>query len=201
VLSVEDWAEIRRLHRAEGMGIKAIARRLGISRNTVRRAVSLHEPPRYERARRGSIVDAVESQVRALLAQFPDMPSTVIMERIGWTRGKTVLFDRIHQLRPLFAPPDPASRTEYQPGELAQCDLWFPPVDVPLGCGQVGRPPVLVMVSGYSRVMTARMIPSRQAPDLLADTGRYSPDGVACPGNWCGTTNPPSGSGAAGGRC
>jgi DNA-binding transcriptional regulator LsrR (DeoR family) len=35
VIEVEDWAEIRRLHRAQGMGIKAIARRLGIARNTV----------------------------------------------------------------------------------------------------------------------------------------------------------------------
>ena len=35
--------------------------------------------------------------VRALLAEFPQMPSIVIMERIGWTRGKTVLFDRIYQ--------------------------------------------------------------------------------------------------------
>ncbi|SDJ03320.1 Integrase core domain-containing protein [Actinokineospora alba] len=68
----------------------------------------------------------------------------------------------------MFAPPDPASRMDYQPGELAQCDLWFPPVDVPLGFGQVGRPPVLVIVSGYSRVITAMMIPSRQSPDLLA---------------------------------
>lgn len=37
---MEDWAEIRRLHRSEGMGIKAIARRLGVSRNTVRSAVA-----------------------------------------------------------------------------------------------------------------------------------------------------------------
>ena len=36
VIDVEDWAEIRRLHRAEGMSIKAIARRLGVARNTVR---------------------------------------------------------------------------------------------------------------------------------------------------------------------
>jgi IS30 family transposase len=36
VLKVEDWAEIRRLHRAEGMPIKEIARRLGVARNTVR---------------------------------------------------------------------------------------------------------------------------------------------------------------------
>ena len=30
---MEDWAEIRRLHRAEGVPIKEIARRLGIARN------------------------------------------------------------------------------------------------------------------------------------------------------------------------
>ncbi len=36
VITVEDWAEIRRLNRAEGLGIKAIARRLGLARNTVR---------------------------------------------------------------------------------------------------------------------------------------------------------------------
>jgi len=30
MLDVEDWAEIRRLHVAEGMPIKQIARRLGI---------------------------------------------------------------------------------------------------------------------------------------------------------------------------
>jgi transposase len=90
------------------------------------------------------------------------------MERVGWQRGKTVFFERVQQLRPLFKPADPASRTEYRPGELAQCDLWFPPADVPLGFGQTGRPPVLVLVSGYSRMITAVMLPSRQSPDLLA---------------------------------
>ncbi|MDO8308987.1 MAG: helix-turn-helix domain-containing protein, partial [Actinomycetota bacterium] len=39
MITVENWAEIRRLHRAEGVPIKAIARRLGISRNAVRRAL------------------------------------------------------------------------------------------------------------------------------------------------------------------
>ena len=32
---MEDWAEIRRLHRAEGMPIKAIVRATGVSRNAV----------------------------------------------------------------------------------------------------------------------------------------------------------------------
>ena len=45
VLSVEDWAEIRRLHRAEKMPIKAIARMLGISRNMVRAAIARPRRP------------------------------------------------------------------------------------------------------------------------------------------------------------
>lgn len=165
---MEEWAEIRRLHRSEGMPIRAITRKLGVGRNTVRRALASDEPPKYVRKSKGSIVDAVEPQIRELLGQWPDMPATVIAERIGWTRSQTVLKDRVRELRPLFRPPDPASRTIYQPGELAQCDLWFPPVDVPLGYGQAGRPPVLVMVSGYSRWISARMIPTRQGPDLIA---------------------------------
>ena len=71
-------------------------------------------------------------------------------------------------LRPYYLPPDPASRTTYEPGHRLQCDLWFPPVDVPLGAGQVGSPPVLVMVAGYSRMMFALMLPSRQAPNPIA---------------------------------
>jgi transposase len=168
VLKVEDWAEIRRLHRAEGMPIKAIARQLGIGRNTVRRALAADGPPRYQRPAKGSIVDEVEPRIRELLARWPTMPATVIAERIGWTRSLTVLKVRVRELRPLFMPPDPASRTDYEPGELAQCDLWFPPVDIPLGCEQFGRPPVLVMVTGYSRMITAVLLPSRQSPDLLA---------------------------------
>jgi predicted DNA-binding protein (UPF0251 family) len=39
-LGVEDWAEIRRLRRAEGMPIKAIARVMGVSKNTVKRALA-----------------------------------------------------------------------------------------------------------------------------------------------------------------
>ena len=165
---MEDWAEIRRLHRAEGMPIKAIARRLGISRNTVKSALASVGPPKYERPAKGSAVDAFEPRIRALLAEFPDMPATVIAERVGWTRSITVFRERVTQLRPLFAPADPASRTSYAPGELAQCDLWFPPVDIPVGFGQVARPPVLTMLSGYSRRPGAVMVPSRQAEDLIA---------------------------------
>ena len=165
---MQDWAEIRRLHRAEEMPIKVIARRLGISRNAVRRALGRDSPPRYERPAKGSCVDPFEPAIRELLRAYPRMPATVIAQRVGWQRSITVLKDRVRELRPLYLPPDPASRTSYVAGDRVQCDLWFPPVDIPLGHGQVGRPPVLVMAAGYSRMLFAVMIPSRQGPDLLA---------------------------------
>lgn len=167
-MTVEDWAEIRRLHRVEGMAIKAIGRRLGVSRNAVRRALARDAPPKYERPAKGSLVDEVEPAIRGLLASCPSMPATVIAQRIGWAHSLTILKDRVRVLRPYYLPPDPASRTTYEPGHRLQCDLWFPPIDVPLGAGQVGSPPVLVMVAGYSRMMFALMLPSRQGPDLIA---------------------------------
>lgn len=66
---------------------------------------------------------------------------------------------------------------------MAQCDLWFPSADIPLGAGQRGRPPMLVMVLGSSRWILAQMVPSREAGDLiagmwalLAGLGGMSPD-------------------------
>jgi len=171
VLDVEDWAEIRWLHRAEGMPIKVVARVMGVSKNTVKRALAADGPPRYARAARGSIVDGVEPRIRELLQAWPTMPATVIAERIGWERSLTVLKDRVRELRPVYLPPDPASRTAYAAGEVAQCDLWFPDIMVPVGFGQTRtatRLPVLVMVTGYARWLAARLLPSRAAEDLFA---------------------------------
>jgi transposase len=168
---VEDWAEIRRLRRAEGLPIRVIARVLGVSRNTVRSALASDAPPKYRRKPAGSIVDAVEPRIRELLQAYPTMPATVIAERIGWDRGMTVFKKRVAELRPVYLPPDPASRTSYAVGEIAQCDLWFPPVRIPVGFGQVRKPtqlPVLTMVTGYSRWASAVLIPTRSAADLFA---------------------------------
>jgi transposase len=171
VLRVEDWAEIRRLRRAEGMPIAEIARVLGISRNTVKAALARDNPPKYVRAPQGSVADAFEPRIRELLKAFPSMPATVIAERIGWPYSVRALSGKVGQWRPAYLPPDPASRTSYAAGEIAQCDFWFPPVQVPCGFGQVRTAkqlPVLTMVTGYARWASAVLVPSRRAEDLFA---------------------------------
>ncbi|HUY50612.1 MAG TPA: IS21 family transposase [Streptosporangiaceae bacterium] len=174
MITLDEWAEIRRLHRSEHLGIKAIARKLGISKNTVRRALRSEEVPRYSRPPKGSIADPAEPAIREQLRLCPTMPATVVAERIGWERSITVLRERVAELRPLYLPQDPAGRTSYEPGQRAQNDFWFPPAEVPLGPGTVasgdGMPPVLVMASGYSRWMLGLMIPSRHAEDLVLGT-------------------------------
>lgn len=99
MLNMDDWAEVRRLHRAEGVSIKEIARRMGLARNTVRMAVRCDAPPSYERKGRGSRVDAHEPAIRELLGEFPRMPATVIAERIDWIGGHSVLRARVAELR------------------------------------------------------------------------------------------------------
>lgn len=171
MLSVEDWAEIRRLHRADRVPIKVIARTLGISKNTVRHALRAEGPPRYERAPAGSLVDAVEPRIRELLSVTPTMPATVVAERICWEHSIRILRTRVSELRPVYLPPDPASRTTYEPGELAQFDFWFPPIELPVGFGQVRTAkqlPVMTTVTGYSRFAGGLLIPSRDAEDLYA---------------------------------
>jgi transposase len=171
VLNVEDWAEIRRLRRSECLPISEIARVLGISRNTVKSALASDGPPKYRRARAGSVADESEPRIRELLAAYPRMPATVIAERIDWAYSIRTLSERVRDLRPVYLPPDPASRTTYVAGEIAQCDFWFPDVEVPVGYGQVRTAaalPVLTMVCGYSRWASAGLIPTRTGEDLYA---------------------------------
>ncbi|CAD7779809.1 MAG: hypothetical protein KIIPBIDF_01572 [Candidatus Methanoperedenaceae archaeon GB50] len=48
MISMEAWVTIRYL-RAQGKSIKGIARELGISKNTVKRALKANKPPHYQR--------------------------------------------------------------------------------------------------------------------------------------------------------
>jgi Helix-turn-helix domain of resolvase len=166
VITLEDWALIRRLA-AEGVPKARIADRLGISRTTVIKAVNSDTPPRYERSAGATSFVVFEPRVRALLEEVPDMPATVLAERVGWTGSIRWFSDNVRRLRPEHRPVDPADRLIWAPGDAAQCDLWFPPRKIPLEDGTAKLLPVLVITAAHSRFVTARMIPTRKTEDLL----------------------------------
>jgi len=163
---LEDWALIRRLA-AEGVPKAVIARRLGISRTTVVKAVASSGPPCYVRTPTESSFVVFEARVRALLEREPEMPATVIAERVGWTGSMTWFRENVKRLRPDHRRIDPADRLVWEPGDVAQCDLWFPPRKIALEDGTARLLPVLVMTAAHSRFVLGRMIPTRKTEDLL----------------------------------
>ena len=164
---MEDWALIRRLA-AEGVSKTRIAERLGISRNTVMAAVNSTEPPKYERAPVvATSFTPFEPRVRELLAETPEMPATVLAERVGWEGSSSWFRENVARLRPEQRRPDPADRLEWAPGDAAQCDLWFPPKKIPLEDGTAALLPVLVITAAHSRFISGEMVPTRQTADLL----------------------------------
>jgi len=157
---------IRRLA-AEGVPKARIAERLGISRTTVVKAVQSDSPPVYVRRAAPTSFTPFEDRVRVLLEDDPELPAVVIAERVGWTGSITWFRQNVKRLRPEHRKIDPADRLSWEPGDAAQCDLWFPPRKIPLEDGTARLLPVLVITAAYSRFMVARMIPTRRTDDLL----------------------------------
>jgi len=163
---MEDWALIRRLV-ADGVPRRRVARQLGIGRATVDRALASDRPPKYERPPVPTSFTAFEVRVRELLSDTPDMPATVIAERVDWPGSITWFRDNVRLLRPDYRRLDPADRLVWEAGDAAQCDLWFPPKRIPLEDGTSTLLPVLVIIAAHSRFITGRMLPTRKTQDLL----------------------------------
>ncbi len=150
-----------------GVPRRQIARQLGIGRATVDRALASDRPPKYERLTVSMSFTPFEERVLAFLREHPEMPATVITERVEWVGSITWFRENVRRLRPEYRPVDPADRLSLAAGDAAQCDLWFPPRKIPLEDGTAALLPVLVIVAAHSRFVTARMIPTRRTEDLL----------------------------------
>ena len=93
---MERWAEIRRMKYVESLSIGEIVRRTGHGRNTVRRALRRDAPPAYRRPKRPSKLDPHRPRIHELLKDDPEIPASVIRERItedGYAGSKTILDD------------------------------------------------------------------------------------------------------------
>jgi transposase len=170
VVGVEQWAEIRGLHRVEGVSIREISRRTGLHRKTVRRALAAAEPPKYSRPAAGSKLDPFRDWVCEQLAVDPRIQSQRLRElagELGYVGGKTVFDDYVREVRPRFLVPRTFQRTLYRPGELVQCDLWEPGEQIPVGHGQRRRGWVVTSEVCWSRAIAGTLIFSKEAPDIL----------------------------------
>lgn len=97
-MNTGEWAEIHRCH-AEGESIKGIAERLGMSRNTVRRALASDRALDDHRRRRGSVADDVDAEIRDLLYRDPDISIADVGRRLQWDRSRTLLARRVRLIR------------------------------------------------------------------------------------------------------
>jgi transposase len=176
MVGVERWAEIRRAHYVEGIGIRALAQRTGLDRGTIRRALRADAPPRYRRAPAASKLDPHKPEIHRLLRADPRLPATRVRELIaesGYAGGRTILEEYLREVRPLFAPPPRTfQRTAYRAGEICQFDVWEPSRPIPVGSGQERRGYVVVGCLGYSRAGAGALVFSKQAHDLLWGVAR-----------------------------
>jgi transposase len=118
-------AEVLRLGLVEGIAVRAIAKRLGMARKTVRKILGRHRaPPKPVAEPRGSILDRYEAAIRAVLDDAPEMLAPAVLERLrplGYTGGVTILRDRLRRLRPR-GHREAFLTLDFAPGEAMQVD-------------------------------------------------------------------------------
>jgi len=147
-------AEVLRLTYAEGLGIRAIGRRLKMARKTVRKLLdgdraSKRDKPALPRAR---LLLPFEGAIRQMLGETPEMRAPAMLERLrtlGYRGGITILRDRLLALRP-HAEREPFLTLEFPVGAAAQVDWADFGFALP-GCSR--RVSAFVMVLCYSRYL------------------------------------------------
>ena len=164
MLTQEHAVEIRVLAR-QGVKVRAIARELGVSRNTVRRYLKDSQAKRYgpraPRARKLTSFEAyLQARVRAAHPRW--IPATVLLREIterGYDGGISQLKAYLSPLKPVQE--DPVVRFETAPGEQLQADFTHI---------RRGHSPLLAFVAtlGYSRASFVRFTTREDAVTLAS---------------------------------
>ena len=146
--------EVLRRHYVDGLSVRAICKRLKMSKKTVRKALGRGLPPRSEvqASPRRSMLDPFDDVIRKLVRDTPEMLAPAVLERLrplGYKGAASILRARISKLRST-------------PHREAFLSLHFPPASaVQVDWGDFGfaipgcprRVSAFVMVLCYSRYL------------------------------------------------
>jgi transposase len=162
---------VRRWH--AGASVRQLARDLGLSRNTISRALADVQAQRsgttIPAPRRPSLLDPYEPVLQELLGRYPDLTVTRLLEELrqrGFTGGYTIVRQRLRELRPRSAQAL-VVRFETAPGAQAQMDYALHDLDF----SEEGRRRVCLFsyLLGYSRRQYLRFVESQDFATTLRE--------------------------------
>jgi transposase len=165
----QTWADIRRLFEVEHLTQRQIARRLGIHRYTVKRALGFVDAPpgRAAPPLRPSKIDPYKDYLARRLQEYPELSGAKLFGEIraqGYSGGYTVLKEHLAGVRP--ARKEVFLRLETLPGEAAQVD-WANCGSIVIGNAR-RKLSCFVMVLSWSRMMYLEFTLSQTLGDFLA---------------------------------
>ena len=123
MVSALEWAEIRTLA-SDGVSQREIARRLGVNRRTIARALATDAPPRYVRAPAGSQLDPLMPVIEGVLRDWPEIKAPRLTELLRDEHGYQGSVDLVRRKLSSLRPREEraAQRTGYRPGQVVQFD-------------------------------------------------------------------------------
>jgi len=160
--------DILTLHR-RGLKQRAIARKLGISRNTVKKYIekpALAFEPSQGR-KRGSQLDPYKDNIKAWIEEDSDYRASWIYDRLsnmGFAGSYEIVKRRVRQIKDNYHKVA-YMRFETEPGYQAQVD--FGEFQVAKADGSVTKLFLFSMILGYSRKMYAELIERCDLPSFL----------------------------------
>jgi transposase len=171
--TVDDFAAIRQAHR-DGLSIRQIAKRLGVGRDTVRKALQHPQPPPYtsSQPRPAPAFGPFRGAAEAILAADEQAPrkqrhtARQLFRRLRDEHGYAGSYDQVRRYvqarrrdrRETFIPLD------HPPGHRAEADFGHIHVDFPDGRRPV---PVLLVTWSYSNCPFALAVPTERTEAIL----------------------------------
>jgi len=146
----------------DGLSRRAIARALGISRNTVRKILVRHAKRREQgqpalsptptRAARTTKLDSHQAKIAQLLSEYPDITAQRVFEELGeagYDGGYTQVREYVRKVRPRPHITPSAQTPTYGPGKMAESD--WSPYTIDFTCAGLQEVQTFAYVTCFSR--------------------------------------------------